>query len=69
MISPATLEQELEENAAAMLEVPLRCMGVIQLLFLMGHLSLIGVWLSEDQNTSNIETQVQKISDYIPKFY
>ena len=31
----------------AMLDVPTKYMVVIQLLFLIGHLYLIGMWLSE----------------------
>ena len=44
--------------------------GVIWLLSLIGHLYLIGVWLSEDQRTNTIIklTYVNKRMDYIFKF-
>jgi len=32
--------------------------GIIQLLFLIGHLSLIGVWFGEDQRANTIKTHV-----------
>ena len=47
----------------------IRYLGAIQLLFLFGHLYLIGVYFGKDKRTNFIKIHVQKRSDYILKFY
>ena len=39
-------------------ELALKYTGVIQLLFSIGHLYLIGVWFDEDQITNTIRTLI-----------
>ena len=43
-----------------MLDVPTKYMFVIQLLFLIGHLYLIGVWLSEGRTNKQQENTCSK---------
>ena len=47
----------------------LRYVGVIQLLFLMGHVCLIDVWLSEDLRTNIVKSHAKNKLDYVFKFY
>jgi hypothetical protein len=46
-----------------------RYVGVIQLLFSIRPLDLIGMWFSEDQRANTIKTHVQKRLDYLFKYY
>ena len=37
-----------------------RYVGIIQLLFFVGHLYMIGVWFGDDQKNKHHKTRVQK---------
>ena len=47
----------------------IRFVGLIWLLFLIGHLHLIGEWLGEDQRTTTIEHMFKEELDYISIYY
>ena len=42
----------------ALIWTPIRYAGLFLLLFLIGHMYLIGVWFGEDRRTNTIQTRI-----------